>query len=103
MGLELVCRYDMKRKKRFHILYSGQVQGVGFRFAVEGLASRLGGVTGFVKNLPNGNVEVVCEGDEDQLDELVSRINERMGPYISDSLIDRRPAANEFASFEIRF
>ena len=93
----------MKRKQRFHILYSGQVQGVGFRFTVEGLASRLGGVTGFVKNLPNGNVEVVCEGDEEQLDELVSRINERMGPYIGDSLIDRRPAANEFASFEIRF
>jgi acylphosphatase len=93
---------DMEKKQRAHIIYSGQVQGVGFRFAVERLATYVG-VTGFVKNLPDGTVEVVCEGREKELNQMVSRIDERMGAYISDRIVERQAAMDEFVSFEIRF
>ncbi len=83
-------------------MYSGQVQGVGFRFTVEGLASYLG-IKGFVRNLADGRVEVVCEGDDESMDAFLARIDERMGAYISDRRIDRQEATDEFASFEVRF
>ena len=47
----------------------GSVQGVGFRWAVLNLAQALG-VTGYVTNRPDGTVEVVAEGDRDELAEL---------------------------------
>ena len=83
-------------------MYSGQVQGVGFRFTVEGLASYLG-IKGFVRNLADGKVEVVCEGEEENIDAFVARIDERMGAYISDRRIDHEDATDEFVSFEVRF
>jgi acylphosphatase len=53
---------------------SGRVQGVGFRFFAE-RAARAAGVKGWVRNLPDGRVETVAEGDE----EAVSRYLERVG------------------------
>ena len=49
--------------KRFHAYYSGSVQGVGFRFAAQRAASNFG-LTGWVRNLGDGRVEVLCEGKE---------------------------------------
>ncbi len=51
---------------RAHVYYSGQVQGVGFRFTCRQLASRHV-VGGFVRNLPDGRVELVAEGDRRQV------------------------------------
>ena len=48
----------------------GQVQGVGFRYSTLQVAEKLG-VTGFVRNLPDGTVEIVAEGSDDQLNELI--------------------------------
>ncbi|MDD5634051.1 MAG: acylphosphatase, partial [Candidatus Omnitrophica bacterium] len=53
-----------------HAVYSGVVQGVGFRFTAERIAKNIG-ITGFVRNLPNGNVEVVCEGERPQIDSFL--------------------------------
>ncbi len=58
-------------RKRIHVYYSGMVQGVGFRFTAEKLAKGLG-LAGWVKNLRDGRVEVLCEGEEA---DLVSFIN----------------------------
>ena len=65
----------MRIARRF--LISGRVQGVGFRFFTEA-AGRREGLTGWVCNLPDRSVEVVCEGDEPALDRFERVI--RQGP-----------------------
>lgn len=52
--------------KRYHIIFKGRVQGVGFRFQIKMLADRLG-VTGTVRNMYDGSVEVYVQGIENQL------------------------------------
>lgn len=52
--------------KRLHVLVSGRVQGVGYRYFTEERARRAG-ITGWVKNLPDGRVEAEIQGDEQQL------------------------------------
>jgi acylphosphatase len=64
--------------KRFHV--SGTVQGVGFRFFAERVASRLN-VSGYVKNLFDGRVEVYAIGTEDQMVELKQEL--QRGPRMS--------------------
>ena len=87
-------------KKQVHVFYSGRVQGVGFRFTAEDIAGELG-VTGWVKNLGNGAVEVVAEAEEDVLKDFLSRMNKYFSSYISDTVIDWKEATGEFKDFEI--
>ncbi len=56
--------------KRVHIIISGYVQGVLFRNNTKTKARKLG-LKGFVRNAPNGDVEVVAEGNEKELNELI--------------------------------
>lgn len=86
--------------KRARILYSGQVQGVGFRFASERAAVGLG-LRGWVENLPDGRVEVVCEGEERLIKDFISRINSVFGTYIQDADIEWSASTGEFESFDI--
>jgi acylphosphatase len=86
---------------RVHMIAIGMVQGVGFRYFVQRRALRLG-LTGFVRNLPDGNVEVEAEGDKSLLQELLNEV--RTGPrlgHVSDVRIEWKPLKNEFVSFEI--
>ena len=64
-----------KQAKRFHV--SGRVQGVGYRYFAHTAAAQLG-VTGYVKNLPDGRVEVYAIGTEPQLNALLTEL--RRGP-----------------------
>lgn len=57
--------------KREHILFSGKVQNVGFRLEASTLAERLG-LTGWIKNLPDGRVEGEFQGTQEKIDFLVS-------------------------------
>ena len=84
------------------MIYSGNVHGVGFRFTARRIASRLK-ITGFVKNLSDGTVEIVCEGEKEALEEFLNAIQENFAGYISGSNVDWKPWSGEFASFEIRF
>ena len=68
----------MKQIRR-HTYFSGRVQGVGFRFTACYLASHLG-LTGWVKNLCDGRVEMEVQGTEDYIDLLILRLKE--GRYI---------------------
>ena len=68
----------MKQIRR-HIYFSGRVPGVGFRFTAWYLASHLG-LTGWVKNLCDGRVEMEVQGTEDYIDLLILRLKE--GRYI---------------------
>jgi acylphosphatase len=63
------------------VTYSGRVQGVGFRYAARRLAAALP-VGGYVKNLPNGKVELRAEGEAAAVDEFLARVAQRMAGYI---------------------
>ena len=66
------------------VFFSGTVQGVGFRFTAERLARRFP-ITGFVRNLEDGRVEVTAEGEETSLVEFLTAIRESgMKSYIRD-------------------
>ncbi|UCB56613.1 MAG: acylphosphatase [Candidatus Omnitrophota bacterium] len=89
-------------KKRIHVYYSGRVQGVGFRFTAEAIAIDLG-VYGWTKNLPDGRVELVCEGKEEDLNKLLDRIDKQLSGYIRRKDVKWQPYSGEFKDFQIRF
>jgi acylphosphatase len=66
--------------QRVHALVRGRVQGVGFRFFTEDRAAELG-VTGWVRNLPDGSVELIAEGPRNDLERLIEAV--RRGPPAS--------------------
>lgn len=79
------------------------VQGVGFRFTAERLARRFS-VTGFVRNLEDGRVEVTAEGEEAQLVEFLAAIRESgMKDYIRDVEVHWSKADGCFKGFSIVF
>ena len=89
--------------KRLHILYQGRVQGVGFRFTAERVAADAG-VTGWVKNMPSGDVEVLAEGSEKALQAVLGEIqNSVMGRYIDKTVIRWEEYRGEFSGFRIEF
>jgi acylphosphatase len=87
--------------ERRRILYSGWVQGVGFRYT----ALRLAGgyeVSGFVRNLRDGRVELVAEGDPGTLDVFLERIATTLSEYIDHAEVEVTPATASVHGFEIR-
>ncbi len=88
--------------KRLHIIYSGNVQGVGFRFIAERIAFDLK-LNGWVRNNFNRTVEIVCEGDEGKLKEFLERIEESFSGYIRNKDINWLEATAEFKDFGIKF
>ena len=89
--------------KRASIKVFGRVQGVGFRYYTEKLATSLG-ITGYVKNLPDGSVYIVAEGDSFNLDLFIERV--KRGPslaHVDNIIVDYNDYKNEFNLFEIRF
>ena len=92
----------MDKTRRAHVLYTGRVQGVGFRFTAERTALQMG-MHGYVKNLADGSVEVVCEAEEQHIEGFLSRLSEAMAAYISDCNVLWETTRGEFNSFEIRF
>jgi len=85
-----------------HIIFSGRVQGVGFRFTVQRYALELK-LTGWVKNLPDGTVETLVEGAEEQVERLCSHLEEFFKGYIQDKRIDLFPSQGSFHTFEIAY
>jgi acylphosphatase len=81
--------------------FTGRVQGVGFRYTVKNVAQQYN-VHGFVKNLPDGRVELVMEGPDPDMARLVQDVSQRMNGYIKkvDSVED--PATGEFQQFAIK-
>ena len=88
--------------RRREVHYSGHVQGVGFRYTVAGIAKRWR-VVGSVRNLPDGRVELIAEGEAAELDGLVGEIGERMGAFIRDAQVVDSPATGVFDGFGIRY
>ncbi|MEK6797327.1 MAG: ATP-binding protein [Planctomycetota bacterium] len=82
------------------VYFTGRVQGVGFRNHALQVASRLN-VTGYVRNLPDGRVELVAEGHEELLDQLVQQIECDMKGCIADICTCASPATGQFHDFHV--
>ena len=90
-------------KKNMKVYFSGTVQGVGFRFTAERLARRFP-VTGFVRNLDDGRVEVTAEGEEASLVEFLAAIRASgMKDYIRDVEAHWTAADGCFRGFSIAY
>ena len=84
------------------VFFSGRVQGVGFRWFTHDVAAREG-VHGWVRNLADGSVEVVAEGDHESVDRVEAAI--RRGPAqarVADVETEEMPPAHRITGFEIR-
>ena len=83
------------------VIYSGQVQGVGFRYSVKSVATGFE-VTGSVRNLPGGGVELVAEGAKDELEAFRQAIRESgLDHFIRQEDVSWQDASSEFRGFEI--
>jgi acylphosphatase len=90
-------------KSQARCFVSGRVQGVAFRAYTQDVASRLG-LTGFVRNLPDGRVQVVAEGSRDLVGQLIDWC--KNGPALArvDEIeVDWGPPSEEYKSFEVKF
>ena len=81
--------------------FSGHVQGVGFRYTAQTLA-RNHPVSGYVRNLPDGRVEMVAEGEAKDLDALRDAIERQMEGFIRHVDVSEGQATGGFAGFTIR-
>jgi acylphosphatase len=88
-------------QQRREVYYSGRVQGVGFRFTVRAVAGRFA-VSGFVRNLPDGQVHLVVEGSTGEIDLFLGAIQAEMRHYIAATQQTVSPATGRFNAFEIR-
>ncbi|TWT67728.1 Acylphosphatase [Posidoniimonas polymericola] len=80
--------------------FQGRVQGVGFRYTTCQEARALN-VTGYVKNLPDGRVELVAEGEPAELDRLLAGVREQLGGFIRSEQTDTLPATGHYNDFRV--
>ncbi len=84
------------------VWFAGCVQGVGFRYTTRAVAAGFR-VTGYVRNLADGRVEVVVEGESGEIDRFLHAVQEAMRGFIRSMEHVDGPATGEFADFGIRF
>ena len=88
--------------KKIKAIVSGRVQGVGFRMSTQSKAKQIG-VSGYVRNLANGDVEIVVLGEAEQVNELLTWAES--GPpsaVVNDLQVESLADDEEFRGFEIR-
>lgn len=94
---------DDPQHHQLHAIVRGRVQGVSFRFYTVGTA-RQHDLTGWVRNLPDGSVEVTAEGTRDQLDALLAFLRE--GPpdgHVTRVDVEWRSATGQFDEFTVAY
>ena len=86
---------------RVHVHYSGRVQGVGFRYTVKSLVPGYD-VLGIIRNLPDGRVELVAEGERAELEAFLQAIRDSgLRRNIRDEEIELGEGQDNFRGFEI--
>ena len=85
-----------------HIIFIGRVQGVGFRFTVHSIARRCE-LTGFVRNLLDGSVEMVAQGAPDDIDDCVRDLKETYQGSVKEAKIEEIPLNSQYSDFKITF
>lgn len=84
------------------VLYSGRVQGVGFRYTTCQIAVGHD-VTGYVKNLPDGRVEVVVEGAAKAVQRFLTAVEAEMSANIRGTETTESPGTGEYSGFAVRY
>jgi len=88
-------------RQHVQVLYGGRIQGVGFRLTVK-LLARGFEVTGQVRNLPDGGVELNAEGEADELVAFQHAIRDsELGHFIRQENAVSSEAKNQYTGFEI--
>jgi acylphosphatase len=83
------------------VFYSGHVQGIGFRYTAKTVAAGFE-VTGTVRNLPDGRVELIAEGARGELEAFQDAISGAgLAGFIRNASVSWAEAKNEFHGFEI--
>ncbi len=85
-----------------HILFSGQVQGVGFRYTASSLARQYN-LTGFVRNRSDGDVEMLAQGPEQDIDTCIADIQDYFAGYIHDTRIEPVAYNSRYTDFRVTF
>ena len=88
--------------QRREVFFAGNVQGVGFRYTAQRVAAGYA-VTGFVRNLRDGRVQIVLEGQAQQIDSFLASLQARMRGYVRNMTATEVAPTGEFSNFEIRF
>jgi acylphosphatase len=87
-------------KKQAHIFYIGRVQGVGFRYTVQDIAREMN-VSGWVKNLHDGRVEVAAEQEEERLIDFLDRVGHAFRNYIQNTDVEWLPATGAYKDLTV--
>ena len=85
-----------------HIIFTGHVQGVGFRFTAQRIASRHQ-LSGFVRNLPDGSVEMLAQGKADDVESCIEDIKADFAGYVRQTIIEDVPVNPAYKNFRIAF
>jgi acylphosphatase len=88
--------------QRRKVVFDGDVQGVGFRYTACRTATGFE-VTGYVRNLRDGRVECLLEGESDEIDRFLVALTQNMGAYIRHTTQQTSPATGEYRSFGVAF
>jgi acylphosphatase len=83
------------------VRYSGRVQGVGFRYTAQHLAAGYA-VAGYVRNCPDGDVELVAEGEQDEVERFLAAVAARMAANIDRKIVRNEPPTGR-QGFHIRY
>ena len=83
------------------VYYSGRVQGVGFRATAASLARRHPEVRGWVRNLPDGRVELLADGPADAVDAFLAGVRDRMAGYIEGEEVEERDPGGPLDRFRV--
>ena len=84
------------------IVFTGRVQGVGFRFSAHSIARRIG-LTGQVRNMANGTVEMVAQGTPETIDQCLCDLKETYQHSIREIIVEQIESAGEYTNFKITF
>jgi acylphosphatase len=84
------------------VIFIGRVQGVGFRYTAHRIAHRHQ-LTGFVRNLPDGTVEMLAQGPAGDIDDCIRDIKEYFGDYLRETIIQEIPPDPKYKDFRITF
>ena len=90
----------MSAKIRRTVHFTGHVQGVGFRYTAKAIADAFD-VVGYVRNLSDGRVELVAEGEEAEINELIEEIRRKMEGFVRNHTYFDSPPTGEFLDFRI--
>jgi acylphosphatase len=85
-----------------HVIFTGHVQGVGFRYAARGTARQYR-VSGYVRNLPDGTVEMLVQGAPADIDNYLHDVQQEFAGHIHETQIEPAPVNPRHKSFEIAF